>query len=194
MGQRRISLGRQCELLGLARSSLYYQERGENERNLKLLRLLDEQYTRTPFYGVPRMTAWLCRQGEQVNEKRVRRLLRLLGLAAIYPQPRLSEAAPGHKIYPYLLRNVAITRVNQVWSTDITYIRLRQGFIYLVAVIDWFSRYVLSWEVSVTLEASFCLTALIGRCGRAGQRSSTRIRGRSLPATISPDDCWPRAF
>ena len=160
MGHPRISLGRQCELLGLARSSLYYQERGENERNLKLLRLLDEQYTRTPFYGVPRMTAWLCRQGEQVNEKRVRRLLRLLGLAAIYPQPRLSEAAPGHKIYPYLLRNVAITRVNQVWSTDITYIRLRQGFIYLVAVIDWFSRYVLSWEVSVTLEASFCLTAL----------------------------------
>jgi len=143
-----ISLGRQCELLGLARSSLYYQPRGESERNLKLLRLLDEQYTWTPFYGVPRMTAWLGTQGEVVNEKRVRRLLRVLGLEAIYPKPRLSDAAAGHKIYPYLLRKVAITRVNQVWSTDITYIRLRQGFIYLVAVIDWFSRYVLSWEVS----------------------------------------------
>jgi len=115
-----ISLGRQCELLGLARSSLYYQERGESERNLKLLRLLDEQYTRTPFYGVPRMTAWLGTQGESVNEKRVRRLLRVLGLEAIYPKPRLSDAAAGHKIYPYLLRNVAITRVNQVWSTDIS--------------------------------------------------------------------------
>jgi putative transposase len=155
-----ISLGRQCELLGLARSSLYYQQRGESERNLKLLRLLDEQYTRTPFYGVPRMTAWLETQGEAVNEKRVRRLLRVLGLEAIYPQPRLSDAAAGHKIYPYLLRNVAITRVNQVWSTDLTYIRLRQGFIYLVAVIDWFSRYVLSWEVSVTMESSFCVAAL----------------------------------
>jgi putative transposase len=155
-----ISLGRQCELLGLARSSLYYQQRGESERNLKLLRLLDEQYTRTPFYGVPRMTAWLGTQGEAVNEKRVRRLLRVLGLEAIYPKPRLSDAAAGHKIYPYLLRNVAITRVNQVWSTDITYIRLRQGFIYLVAVIDWFSRYVLSWEVSVTMESSFCVAAL----------------------------------
>ena len=155
-----ISLGRQCELLGLARSSLYYQQRGESERNLKLLRLLDEQYTRTPFYGVPRMTAWLGTQGESVNEKRVRRLLRVLGLEAIYPKPRLSDAAAGHKIYPYLLRNVAITRVNQVWSTDITYIRLRQGFIYLVAVIDWFSRYVLSWEVSVTMESGFCVAAL----------------------------------
>ena len=160
LGHSEISLGRQCELLGLARSSLYYQERGESERNLKLLRLLDEQYTRTPFYGVRRMTAWLDTQGESVNEKRVRRLLRVLGLEAIYPKPRLSDAAAGHKIYPYLLRNVAITRVNQVWSTDITYIRLRQGFIYLVAVIDWFSRYVLSWEVSVTMESSFCVAAL----------------------------------
>ena len=144
----------------MARASLYYQARGENERNLKLLRLLDEQYTRTPFYGVPRMTAWLGTQGELVNEKRVRRLLRVLGLQALYPKPRLSAAAPGHKIYPYLLRNVAITRVNQVWSTDITYIRLRQGFIYLVAVIDWFSRYVLSWEVSITMESNFCVAAL----------------------------------
>jgi putative transposase len=189
-----ISLGRQCELLGLARSSLYYRERGEDERNLRLLRLLDEQYTRTPFYGVRRMTAWLCAQGERVNEKRVRRLLRVLGLAAIYPKPRLSEAAPGHRIYPYLLRNVAITRVNQVWSTDITYIRLGQGFIYLVAVIDWFSRYVLSWEVSVTMESSFCVAALdwalrgarpeIFNTDQGAQFTSQEFTGRLLAQDI----------
>jgi putative transposase len=139
---------------------LYYRARGESERNLRLLNLLDEQYTRTPFYGVLRMTAWLKTQGEVVNEKRVRRLLRKLGLTALYQKPRLSQSAAGHRIYPYLLRNVAITQVNQVWSTDITYIRLSAGFIYLVAIMDWFSRYVLSWEVSVTLESSFCLAAL----------------------------------
>lgn len=155
-----MSITRQCQLLGLARTTWYYQPRGESLRNLRLLNLLDEQYTRTPFYGVPRMTAWLGTQGERVNEKRVRRLLRKLGLAALYPKPRLSQPAPGHRIYPYLLRNVAITRVNQVWSSDITYIRLSAGFVYLVAIMDWFSRYVLSWEVSVTLESSFCLTAL----------------------------------
>jgi putative transposase len=159
-GHPQLSITRQCQLLGLGRASWYYQPRGESERNLRLLNLLDEQYTRTPFYGVPRMTAWLATQGERVNEKRVRRLLRKLGLTALYPKPRLSEPAAGHRIYPYLLRNVAITRVNQVWSTDITYIRLSAGFVYLVAIMDWFSRYVLSWEVSVTLESSFCLAAL----------------------------------
>jgi putative transposase len=151
---------RQCQLLGLARSSLYYQPQGESERNLHLLRLLDEQYTRTPFYGVPKMTEWLRAQGEVVNEKRVRRLLRQLGLEAVYPKPHLSNPLVGHRIYPYLLRNVAITRVNQVWSSDITYIRLHPGFVYLVAIIDWFSRYVLSWEVSITLESNFCVAAL----------------------------------
>jgi putative transposase len=151
---------RQCQLLGLARSSHYYQPRGESERNLHLLRLLDEQYTRTPFYGVPKMTEWLRAQGEVVNEKRVRRLLRQLGLEAVYPKPHLSNPLVGHRIYPYLLRNVAITRVNQVWSSDITYIRLHPGFVYLVAIIDWFSRYVLSWEVSITLESNFCVAAL----------------------------------
>lgn len=122
--------------------------------------LIDDQYTRTPFYGVPRMTAWLRQQGERVNEKRVRRLMRKMGIAALYQKPRLSQPAAGHRIYPYLLRNVVITRVNQVWSTDITYIRLSAGFVYLVAIMDWFSRYVLSWEVSITLESSFCLSAL----------------------------------
>jgi putative transposase len=113
---------RQCQLLGLARSSHYYQPRGESEWNLHLLRLLDEQYTRTPFYGVPKMTEWLRSQGEVVNEKRVRRLLRQLGLEAVYAKPQLSKPLVGHRIYPYLLRNVAVTRVNQVWSSDITYL------------------------------------------------------------------------
>jgi putative transposase len=124
------------------------------------MRLLDEQYTRTPFYGVRRMTYWLSAQGYRVNVKRVRRLLRQMGLEAIYPKPRLSQPAPGHRIYPYRLRGVKIERANQVWASDITYIRLRQGFIYLVAILDWFSRYVLGWEVSTSLESTFCLAAL----------------------------------
>ena len=154
-------------MLGLSRSACYYQARGESAANLQLMRLLDEQYTRTPFYGVCRMTAWLRAQGYAVNPKRVRRLLRLMGLEAIYQRPSLSQPAPGHRIYPYLLRQVVIERPNQVWSSDITYIRLCDGFIYLVAVIDWFSRYVLAWEVSVTLDSDFCISALARalRCG-----------------------------
>jgi len=124
------------------------------------MRLLDEQYTRTPFYGVLKMTAWLRESGHPVNCKRVRRLLRLMGLEAIYQKPRLSIPSPGHQIYPYLLRGVKVTRVNQVWSADITYIRLLAGFVYLVAIIDWYSRYVLSWEVSTTMENEFCTSAL----------------------------------
>ena len=144
----------------MARSTLYYEPVPESDENLLLLRLLDEQYTRTPFYGVRRMTAWLIDQGYPVNEKRVRRLLRLLGVEALYPKPRLSQTNPEHRIYPYRLRDVPIVRPNQVWSTDITYIRLRHGFVYLTAVIDWFSRYVLSWELSNTLDGEFCRSAL----------------------------------
>ena len=153
-------MARQCELLGLARSSWYYQPAGESAETLELLRLLDEQYTRTPFYGVRRMTAWLRSQGQRVNLKRVRRLLRLLGVEAIYPKPATSTPTPGHRIYPYLLRGVPVTRVDQVWSTDITYIRLERGWIYLVAILDWYSRYVLAWEVSNTLDSEFCVAAL----------------------------------
>jgi putative transposase len=144
----------------MSRSGLYYEPREETEENLELIRLLDEQYTRTPFYGVRRMCEWLIREGYEVNPKRVRRLLRKMGLEAIYAKPRLSTPAPGHRIYPYLLRGLPIVRPNQVWGTDITYIRMRHGFAYLVAVMDWFSRYVLSWELSVTLDVSFCVTAL----------------------------------
>lgn len=150
----------QCRLAGLSRPALYYQPAGESAENLKLMRLLDEQYMRTPFYGVIKMTHWLDKQGHAVNPKRVRRLLRLMGLEAIYTKPRLSDPAPGHRIYPYLLRGLAIEKPNVCWSTDITYIRLRQGFVYLVAIMDWYSRYVLSWEVSITMEAGFCVTAL----------------------------------
>ena len=124
------------------------------------MRLIDEQYTRTPFYGVRKMNWWLDEQGYAVNPKRVRRLMRQIGLEAIYRKPRLSKPGPGHRIYPYLLRGMKIDRPNQVWTSDITYIRLRQGFIYLVAVMDWFSRYVLAWEVSISLETSFCVAAL----------------------------------
>jgi putative transposase len=159
-GHPYISVRRQCELLGLSRATLYYEPCRESADNLRLMRLLDEQYTRTPYYGTRRMTAWLQTQGQQVNHKRVQRLLRLMGLEAIYPRPRLVQLVAGQQIYPYLLRGVNVARVNQVWSTDITYIRLLHGFVYLVAILDWCSRYVLAWEVSVTLDSDFCISAL----------------------------------
>ena len=159
-GHESISIQRQCELIGLVRSMWYYEPKSENPEDLRLMKMLDEQYTKTPFYGVLRMTEWLKKLKEKVNVKRVRRLLRKMGLVALYPKRNLSKPAPGHKIYPYLLKGLAILRPNQVWSTDITYIRLKQGFVYLVAVIDWHSRYVLSWGVSVTMESNFCLEAL----------------------------------
>ena len=124
------------------------------------MRLLDEKYTDAPYYGIRRMTAWLQSEGYRVNHKRVARLMRTMGLEAIYPKPRTSEPHPEHRIYPYLLRGVEVNRVNQVWSTDITYIRLHSGFIYLVAVMDWYSRYVLSWALSITMDVGFCLEAL----------------------------------
>jgi putative transposase len=146
--------------VGLARSSWYYEPRGESAETLAVMRLLDEQYTKTPFYGVERMTAWLRQQGQEINPKRVRRLLRLMGLETLYPKPRTSIPVPGERRYPYLLRGRAIGQKNDVWSTDITYIRMQQGFLYLVAVLDWYSRYVLSWQLSNTLDTGFCLEAL----------------------------------
>jgi putative transposase len=146
--------------LGLNRSTWYYQPAGASADNLHLMRLLDEQYLKTPFFGVIKMTAWLRGQGYAVNPKRVRRLLRKMGLEAIYPKPRTTQPGEGHTIYPYRLRHVAITHVDQVWSADITYVPMRQGFMYLVAVIDWFSRYVLDWQLSNTLDGYFCLAAL----------------------------------
>lgn len=157
----RLSLRQQCKLLELNRSSTYYQPAGESEYNLLLMQLLDEEYTRHPFKGVIKMVKYLREQGHFVNHKRVRRLLRLMGLEAIYPKKRnLSEAHPAHKKYPYLLKELNINLPNQVWCTDITYVRLTQGFIYLVAIMDWYSRYVLSWRMSNSLDASFCIEAL----------------------------------
>jgi putative transposase len=155
-----ISVRRQCELIGLNRSTLYYRPAGESEYNLALMRLIDRQYTRTPFYGYPRMTAYLRREGHEINPKRVRRLMVLMGLQAIHPKRKTSVPAPGHKHYPYLLRGLKITRPCQVWSTDITYVPMRGGFMYLAAIIDWFSRYVLAWQLSNTLDGLFCRVAL----------------------------------
>ncbi len=159
-GHPEISVRRQCELLGVNRSGLYYEPVGESEENLRLMRLLDEQYTRTPFYGSRKMTEWLATEGYAVNRKRVSRLMALMGIEAVYPKPKLSQPGDGHRIYPYLLRGTPVGRVNQVWSTDITYIRMAQGFLYLVAVMDWFSRFVLSWSLSLTMEVEFCVEAL----------------------------------
>jgi putative transposase len=146
--------------LGLNRATLYYQPAQETAENLRLMRRIDEQYTEHPFFGSRQMTSWLNGHGEEVNRKRVRRLMRLMGLEAIYPKPRLSTPAPGHRIYPYLLRGVTVARVDQVWSTDITYVPLPAGFMYLAAVIDWYSRYVIAWRLSNTLDGAFCLDML----------------------------------
>jgi putative transposase len=150
-----LSVARQCAVIGLPRSSWYYTPAAETAENLALMRLIDQQYLATPFYGSRKMAHVLG-----VNRKRVQRLMRIMGLEAVYPKRRTTRPAAGHKIYPYLLRNVPITRPDQVWSSDITYIPLRHGFLYLVAVMDWYSRYVLSWRLSNTLEGRFCVDAL----------------------------------
>jgi len=155
-----ISIRRQCELVGLNRATYYYEPASETAENLNLMRLLDEQYMKTPFYGFRRMTVCLRRAGYLVNPKRIARLMGVMGIEALYPKPHTTVMNPAHKIYPYLLRGVKITRPNQVWSTDITYIPLANGFMYLTAVIDWFSRYVLTWRLSNTLDSLFCVEAL----------------------------------
>lgn len=159
-GHPALSIRRQCELLGINRSTWYYEEAEESKANLCLMRRIDEQYLQTPFYGSRRMTAWLQQAGEAVNRKRVQRLMRLMGLEAIYPKPRLSQADGDHRIHPYLLRGLVVARPNQVWAADITYIPMSQGFMYLVAIIDWYSRCVLSWRLSNSLESTFCVEAL----------------------------------
>jgi putative transposase len=156
-----LSVRRQCRLLGVPRSTVYATPQGRKASDLALMRWLDAQYTAMPYYGVERMTACLRRTGFAVGHNRVRRLLRLMGLEALYPKPRLSlPGGPEHRVYPYLLRGLRIERPNQVWSADITYIRLAQGFVYLMAILDWFSRYVVSWSLSTTLDGWFCVQAL----------------------------------
>ncbi len=172
----KISIRRQCALLGVSRSGLYYESAGPSAEDLWVMRRIDEQYTLTPFYGSRRMAAHLSGQGLAVNRKRVQRLMRQMGLKAIYPKPRLSTKDLQHKVYPYLLRGVMVASPDQVWSTDITYIRLRAGFLYLVAILDWFSRYVLSWRLSNTLEVAFCLEAL-----------EEALQGRRRPEIFNSD-------
>jgi len=154
-----IPVKRQAEFLGIARSTVYYQPR-INPYNLELMHLINEQYTKTPFYGSRRIREILKRKGYLINRKRIQRLMRLMSIEAIYPKPNLSKPHPGHKIYPYLLRNLKISRINQVWGIDITYIRLSHGWLYLVAIMDWMSRYVLSWELSIDMDVNFCIIAL----------------------------------
>lgn len=155
-----LSIRRQCELLEVNRASWYYEPVPESAENLALMRRIDEQFLATPFFGSRQMTAWLQRQGLAINRKRVQRLMRRMGLEAIYPKPRTTQRGAGHPIYPYLLRDLTVTRVDQVWGADITYVPLRHGFVYLVAILDWYSRYVVAWRLSNSLEGSFCQECL----------------------------------
>lgn len=165
----KLSLSQQCKILGLSRSSIYYQKRPIKNEDLELMRLIDEQYLKRPVWGSRSMTTFLRRQGWKINRKRVQRLMRTMGLEAVYPRPKTSKANPEHKIYPYLLRDLIIDRPNQVWATDITYVPMHRGFMYLVAIIDWHSRKVLSWRVSNTMDTDFCVEAL---------EDAIRIHGR----------------
>lgn len=155
-----LSIADQCLLLELPRASYYYKATEEDLLNIALMHRIDQFYTKWPFYGSRKMMQALRDESHSVNRKRISRLMKLMGLEAIYPRPNLSKSHPGHHKYPYLLKGLAIEYSNQVWSTDITYVRLQSGFSYLVAVIDWYSRYVLSWELSNSLDTNFCLTAL----------------------------------
>jgi putative transposase len=193
-----ISVIRQCNLVGLPRASYYYQPVNtnlESLENLRCMELIDRKYTERPFYGSRRMTHYLHTQGYPVNRKRVQRLLHTMGLVAIYPRRKTSKPAPDHKVYPYLLRGLKIDRVDQVWCADITYIPLAHGFMFLVAIMDWFSRYVLSWRLSNSLESDFCLAALeealslgcpdIFNTDQGSQFTSNDFTGRLIDAHIN---------
>ena len=190
-----LSVRRQCEVLGIHRSRLYYEPVPESTENLALMRLVDGQYLKTPFWGSRNMTAFFRREGYAVNRKRLQRLMRKMGLEGIAPGPSTSKPHPGHEVYPYLLRNVSIERANQVWCSDITYVPLQRGFLYLVVVMDWFSRYVLAWRLSNSLDVEFCLEALEEALGRGrpeifntdqgAQFTSRRFTGRLQSAAIA---------
>ena len=163
---QQLSLVRQCILLDVSRASVYYRPVPTRAEDLELMALMDRQYLKTPFYGSRKMKAWLLQQGYLVSRKRVRRLMRLMGLEAIYQRPNTSKPAPGHRIFPYLLKGVEVNRVDQVWAADITYIPMAKGFLYLVAIMDWHSRHVLAWKLSNTMDTSFCVAALEEALGK----------------------------
>jgi putative transposase len=164
-----LSIARQCGLVSISRSSFYYQPTGETAENLALMRLIDAQFLETPWYGSRQMAAHLRRDGHEIGRKRVRRLMATMGLAAIYQRPRTTVPHPEHRIYPYLLRDMVVDRPNQVWCADITYIPMRRGFLYLVAVMDWATRKVLAWRVSNTMDTAFCIEALHEALARFGR-------------------------
>jgi putative transposase len=164
-----LSVRQQCAMLGIARSGVYRSARAANDNDLALLRRIDELFTRWPFLGSRRMTAMLRAEGQTINRKRVQRLMRRIGIAALGPKPRTTKPAPGHTVYPYLLRDIVIDRFNQVWAADITYIPIGRGFLYLVAIMDWASRAVLAWRLSNTMDVSFCVSALEEALARFGR-------------------------
>ncbi len=165
-GHKQLSLVRQCALLNISRAWVYYRPVSTRAEDLELMARMDRQYLKTPFYGSRRMKAWLLGEGYLVSRSKVRRLMRLMGLEAIYRRPNTSKPAPGHRVYPYLLKGVDVNRVDQVWSADITYIPMAQGFLYLVAIMDWHSRHVLAWKLSNTMDTDFCVTALEAALGK----------------------------
>ena len=182
----KLPIVRQCALLEVSRSSLYYRPKAVSEEDLSLMGEIDRQYLETPFYGSRRMKAWLQRRGIQVSRKRVQRLMRIIGLRAIYRRLGASRPAPKRRVYPYLLRNTKITRPNQVWAADITHLPMARGFLYLVAVMDWHSRYVVGWRLSNTLEAGFCAEALTEALAGGRPEVLTPTRVASSAAGSSP--------
>lgn len=186
-----LSIRRQCRLLWLSRSGVYRPRAAEHEDDLALMRRIDELFLAHPFLGSRRLALMLGEDGGTINRKRMQRLMRLMGIAALGPKPRTTEPAPGHKIFPYLLRGLRIDRPNQVWAADITYIPIGRGFLYLVAIMDWASRAVLAWRLSNTMDVSFCVSALEEALARFGRRSSIPIKVASSPAPPSPA-CWRR--
>nr|WP_254451367.1 IS3 family transposase [Aliiroseovarius sp. xm-m-339-2] len=188
-----LSIGKQCKLLSISRSSFYYTPKGETAMNLALMRQIDEQFLETPFFGVRQMTWHLRNEGHLVNEKRIRRLMRLMGLMPIYQKPNTGKAAKGHKTYPYLLRGLRVTRPNQVWAADITYLPMRKGFLYLVAIMDWHTRKVLAWRISNTLEADFCVEALDEAIARFGPPEIMNTDQGSQFTSFAWTDCLRRS-
>ena len=189
VNQSQLSLVRQCELVSIARSSYYYRPTDESEFNLELMRLIDAQYLQTPWYGSRQMRRYLRRQGYRVNRKRIRRLLRKMGLVAVAPAPNTSRRHPQHAVYPYLLRGLDITQPDQVWCADVTYIPMAHGFLYLVAIMDWRSRRVLSWQLSNTMDADFCVEALQEAIARYGCPSIFNTdQGSQFTSTVWIDE------
>lgn len=164
-----LSVARKCDLLSINKSTYYYKPKGLTQRDLKIMTIIDEIYKEHPYFGARRMSKHLVPFGVIVGRKAVSRYYGIMAIKAIYPKMNLSKRNQAHKIYPYLLKEIAIAKINQVWSTDITYIRMAQGFIYLVAIIDWFSRYILSWKVSISLESNFCIEALVDAIEKYGK-------------------------